>query len=176
MSTFPLRQKLIDIAVTQVGVLEIPRNSNTGPGILKYQRATTLTGTRWPYCAAFVCWCIREWGRDPEVLNALKLTPHTFAAWRPRTAAAYGFHEWATHHDLTTFDENESPGQATLHTGDIVTFDTSHIGLVRTDSPIKQIVYTIEGNTDSAGSRDGGGVYEKTRVRPYLRKVIRLLP
>jgi hypothetical protein len=174
MSTLPLRQKLIDIATAQVGVREVPRNSNTGPQVLQYQRATNLGGTGWPWCAAFVCWCLREWGRDPEVLDALKLTPDTFAAWRPRTAAAYGFHEWAAKRNLTIFDENENPGEATLHTGDIVTFDTSHIGLLRGDA--NTTIYTIEGNTDEAGSREGGGVYKKSRPRPYLRKVIRLLP
>ena len=172
--SLPLRQKLIAIATAEVGVREVPRNSNRGPRVLEYQRATNLSGTGWPWCAAFVCWCIREWGRDPAVLDALKLTPDTFAVWRPRTAAAYGFHEWAERRDLTIFDENENPGEATLHTGDIITFDTSHIGLLQDDTA--QTIYTIEGNTDEAGAREGGGVYAKSRPRSHLRKVIRLLP
>jgi hypothetical protein len=172
--SLPLRQKLIALAIAEVGVREVPRNSNCGPRVLQYQRATNLTGTGWPWCAAFVCWCIREWGRDPAVLDALKLTPDTFAVWRPRTAAAYGFHEWAERRGLTIFDENENPGAATLHTGDIITFDASHIGLLQDDTA--KTIHTIEGNTDEAGTREGGGVYAKTRPRSQLRKVIRLLP
>jgi hypothetical protein len=173
MNTLPFRQKLIDIAAKEVGIVETPRNSNTGPRIVEYQRATTLGGTGWPYCAAFVCWCIREWGKSGEVLDALKMSPAFFEQWRPKTAAAYGFHEWASEHDLTVFDENAHPGQAELHTGDIITFDFSHVGLLVTDH--QSVLSTIEGNTDVAGSRDGGGVYAKSRPRHLARKFIRLL-
>jgi hypothetical protein len=173
MSTLSIRQKLIDIAVREVGVREEPRNSNTGPRVREYQCATSLGGTGWPYCAAFVCWCIREWGKLPEVLDALKMTAAQFEHWRPKTAAAYGFHEWASDHGLTMFDENTNPGAATLHTADIVTFDFSHVGIIATDS--KNFMNTIEGNTDGAGSRDGGGVYLKTRERRLARKIIRFL-
>jgi hypothetical protein len=173
MSTLILRQKLIEIAKSEVGVTETPRNSNTGTRVLEYQRATNLEGTGWPYCAAFVCWCIREWGQLPEVRDALKMTVEEFASWRPKTAAAYGFHEWAEKRNLTVFDENSNPGEAILHAADIVTFDFSHIGLVENDQG--NVLLTVEGNTDASGSREGGGVYAKTRPRSLARKFIRLL-
>lgn len=173
MSTYPIRQKLIDIAAAEVGVVETPKNSNTGKRILEYQRATTLEGTGWPYCAAFVCWCVREWGKLSEVRDALKMSKTEFENWRPKTAAAYGFHNWAEKRGLLIMDENEHPGQATLHTGDVVTFDFSHIGIVKTD--YESTILTVEGNTDLAGSREGGGVFAKTRNRSSARKFIRLL-
>ena len=68
---------------------------------------------------------------------------------------------------------NDAPAHV-LKTGDIMTFDMSHIGLVITDYSDR--VQTIEGNTSDTGSRDGGGVFIKTRRRSEARRFIRLLP
>lgn len=68
---------------------------------------------------------------------------------------------------------DDSP-EHVLHTADIVTFDMSHVGIVANDEG--PLIYTIEGNTDGAGSRDGGGVFAKTRQRSFARKFIRILP
>lgn len=179
MSTLAIRQKLVDIARKEVGVLEAPRNSNRGKRVQEYQRATTLAGTGWAYCAAFVCWCIREWGRDPEVLKALKMTPAQFERWRPKTASAYGLDDWARSKGLKVYSENARPNQLEIHTGDLVTFDFSHTGIIDTDTVSKVYskarIHTIEGNTDEAGGRDGGGVYEKDRARSIARTFIRLI-
>lgn len=173
MSTLPIRQKLIAIARAEVGVVEQPKNSNTGKRVREYQRATNLEGTGWPYCAAFVCWCVREWGKLSEVRDALKMTAPQFEVWRPKTAAAYGFDDWAKSKKLLVINENAQPGVHILRTADIVNYDFSHVGLVVTD--VGNILKTIEGNTDEAGSREGGGVYAKTRARSLARRFIRLL-
>lgn len=173
MSTLAIRQRLVDIAKGQVGVREVPRNSNSGAMVREYQAATNLKGTGWPWCAAFVCWCIREWGKDKDVLRALKMNAAEFERTRPKTAAAYGFDEWARGTLIQVFDENEQPGAITLHAGDIVTYDFSHVGIIDTDKG--DTLFTIEGNTDDAGSREGGGVYAKTRARSLARTVIRIL-
>ncbi len=173
MSTFPIRQKLVDIAKREIGVREIPKNSNTGPRVREYQRATWLAGTGWKYCAAYIDWCIMKWGELPEVLDALKMTPKQFEEWRPQTAAAYGFDDWAEEKGLLVINENTEPGEHILHTGDIVNFDMSHCGILDTDKG--NVLFTIEANTDTAGSRDGGGVYAKVRARSFARRFIRLL-
>lgn len=169
-TTLALRRRLIDIAEREVGVREDPKDSNTGPRIREYQRATDLDGTGWAWCAAFQCWCIREWLRDQDVLDAFKFTPAQAEAWRPKTAAAYGFHRWAFDHGLLQMDD--SPDHV-LHTADLVTYDISHIGIVVTDKD--RFIFTIEGNTDPTGGREGGGVYELTRRRSFARRFIRLL-
>ncbi len=169
MSSLAIRQKLVDIAAGQVGVVE--KGRNTGKRIIEYQRATTLGGTGWPYCAAFVCWCIREWGRDPSVLAYLQMTPAKFEGWRPKTAAAFGFEDWANKNKLATFDDHECNQ---LRTADLMVFDMSHIGLVTGDRA--SLVNTIEGNTGATGSRDGEGVWSKVRHRREARTFIRLLP
>jgi hypothetical protein len=54
-----------------------------------------------------------------------------------------------------------------------VIFKFSHIGIA-VSSPNKDgNVITVEGNTDSAGSREGGGVYLKTRNLSKIRSRIR---
>ncbi|RYD38976.1 MAG: CHAP domain-containing protein [Verrucomicrobiaceae bacterium] len=174
MPTLPLRQKLISIARSQIGVREEPRNSNSGGMVRKYQSATTLDGTGWPWCAAFVCWAIREWGKYPDVREALRMSAAEFEKWRPKTAAAYGFDGWAKKRGLLVHSENANPGGLILHTGDIVTYDFSHVGLIETDRG--DTLHTIEGNTDAAGSREGGGVYQKRRDRKLARTIIRILP
>lgn len=172
MSTYAIRRKLIEIARREVGTVEVPKDSNTGPRVKQYQAATNLGGTGWPYCAAFVCWCVREWLKLPEVLAAFKFTRTQAEAWRPKTAAAYGFHQWAADKRLLVMNSN--PGNV-LHTGDIMTFEhISHVGLVANDED--SLVFTVEGNTDLGGSREGGGVFEKTRQRSDARRFIRMLP
>ena len=169
MSSLAIRQKLVDIATKELGVHE-ENYSNSGKRVEEYQAATSIDGTGWPWCAAFVCWCIREWGKLPVVLEALKMTSDEFEVWRPKTASAFGFHSWAHKHGLLVM--TDSPAHV-LHTADIMTFDMSHVGLVRGDEG--NLVYTIEGNTSLAGSRDGGGVYKKIRQRFLARAFVRLL-
>lgn len=171
MSTYPIRRKLIEIARREVGVREQPKDSNTGPRIREYQAATNLDGTGWAWCAAFVCWCVREWLKDGDVREAFGFTPEQAEEWRPKTAVAYGFHKWAFDHGLMQMDDS---ADHVLHTADLVTFDISHIGLLATDKD--RFIFTVEGNTDPTGGREGGGVYDLTRRRSFARRFIRMLP
>lgn len=170
--SYRLRHQMIDIAMRQVGVTEEGRN--TGKQVREFQRATNLEGSGWPWCAAFVCWVIREWIKDEEVREALKLANPTAAEkWRPKTAAAYGLEDWAEEHGVLIL----SPGPRTVvHTADVITFKPmSHVGIVQTDRA--DTLWTIEGNTGAAGQRDGEGVWSKTRdAHTMPRKFIRILP
>lgn len=56
--------------------------------------------------------------------------------------------------------------------GDIVVFTFSHIGIVESNNG--DTFKTIEGNTNSRGSRDGGGVERKNRSIHRMRAIIRL--
>lgn len=171
MSTYNLRMKLVEIAAREVGVREHPKNSNSGKRVREYQSATWLEGTGWAWCAAFQCWCIREWLAIPEVRDAFKFTVKQAEAWRPKTPAAYGFHDWAEKKGLLQMDD--SPMHV-LHAADLVSFDISHIGIVVDDH--HKVIETIEGNTDATGGREGGGVYAMTRQRSFAKRFIRMLP
>ena len=170
--SYELRRKLVDIAGDEVGTVEHGRN--TGKRVMEYQASTDYgkqSATGWPWCAAFVCWCIREWGKNPEVLAALKKTPAQFEKWRPKTAAAFGFIDWAKKNGLQILNDSSAN---TLHAGDIIVFDMSHIGIVADDKG--DTVYTHEGNTGATGGRDGDGVWSKVRRRYEARCFIRILP
>ena len=172
MSTLALRQRLVEIARRDVGQMETSRNQ--GPAIKKFWPATSYHegyADRQPYCAAAVCYWIREWLKDKEVLAAFNMTPARAEAWRCKSAAAFGWYDWAKKRGLLTM--NDGP-ENVLHVGDLMVFDCSHIGIVRGDD--RSFVYTIEANTGPGGGRDGDGIFEKNRLRREARNFIRLLP
>jgi hypothetical protein len=172
MSTLALRQHLVDIASADVGAVETSRNR--GPKINKFWSATTYPSgyvDRQPYCAAAMCYWVREWLRDPAVVAALSLTPAKAEMWRCKSARAFDWIDWAKKRELAVL--SDSPTNR-LRVGDIMVFDMSHIGIVTDDSGSK--VYTIEANTGANGGRDGDGVFRKVRDRSLARAFIRLLP
>lgn len=179
MSTYPLRLELIKIARRDVGKVE--ESKNRAPWIEKLWPATTYPAGynlndseskgRSPYCAAGVAYCLREWLKIPTVLTALGLTSKTAEHWRCKSAGAFRWKEWAIDKSLTILPKN-----CILKTGDIVIYDYSHIELVvddngTTNGPFVAIGY----NTNSSGSRDGEGCFEKPRARTRVECFIRIL-
>lgn len=163
MTTADTIAKLAEIAELEIGRHEEPRGSNKGPQIEKYLRATTLAGGGWPWCAAFVCWCVAQWARGTQAMP-LPL--------RPTTASAFGFIGWAKEHARVL------PGMGAsldVQRGDIVVYAWSHIGIVVTPPQIgAQQFFSVEGNTDTAGSREGWEVARRPRKRSDVRAFIRL--
>lgn len=171
MSTLALRERLVAIARRDVGQVEISRNH--GDFIRKYWPCTNYSegyDDRAPYCAAACCGWLHEWLKDPEVLAALKMTPTQAEVWRCKSPAAFGWTEWARDKGLLVMSDSLAN---TLHTGDFMVFDMSHIGLVYDDYSNR--VKTIEANTGEGGGRDGEGVFDKDRPREMARNFIRLL-
>ena len=54
-------------------------------------------------------------------------------------------------------------------------FQFSHIGVASSEENKSGYIQTIEGNTNGAGSREGGSVLEKSRNIENVRSVIRIL-
>ena len=72
--------KVVEIALAEVGVTEVPLGSNRGPRVQQYQAPTELGGTGWPWCAAFVEWVWEKAGGiDTNVCNPSTWTMHTRA-------------------------------------------------------------------------------------------------
>lgn len=159
------------IALKEVGVQEVGGN-NCGPRVREYQAATWLKPDPWPWCAAFVCWVIREWVKQIGPKDPI-FGRWAIEAWRPRTAGAYDFENWAKERKLAVL-----PPKAEAHPGDIVVFDMSHCGIVVGDHAANSLfVDTVEGNTGPAGLRDsntGDGVWRKKRSRTMIRSLIRI--
>lgn len=167
----PIIQKLVDLALKEVGVREIGGN-NQGPRIKEYQEATWLQPGDWPYCAAFTAWLLREWTKDINVQKALKLTNGSeVSRFLCRDPRAFGWEKWAKDRKIKVFPET-----SLAKAGDFVVFDFSHIGLVISDqNPTSRVISTVEGNTNNAGSRDGDGVWKKVRARSLVKSYIRCI-
>jgi CHAP domain len=155
-----LADKLVSLARNEIGVEEVD-GSNCGVRVDTYKSATNLPPHEaWPWCAAFVCWLVREAFRTDG--------PYTFA--RPTTAGAWDFENWSKKQDNSTHTLR-NPGND-IKAGDIVIFKFSHIGICVRGAEAGRI-RTVEGNTDAAGSREGGGVFEKSRALDSIKTRIR---
>jgi hypothetical protein len=167
MATNPkkdLVSEIVRIAKAEVGVREVG-NTNCGEIVDQYKAATWLNPKKgWPWCAAFVCWVIRE----ALSSSGVKQTK-TFK--RPRTAGAWDFENWSIDQDSTTWLRRKPAGD--IVPGDIVIFTFSHIGIAVSAPDKSGNVTVAEGNTDDAGSREGGGVYLKKRNISRIRSRIR---
>ena len=168
-----LRKKLANIAAAEIGVREVGGN-NRGPKIVEYQSATWLKPAPWPWCAAFVCWVIKKWLEDPSVRESLSVhTDKVLEKWRPKTAAAFDFANWAKERNLAVLSRF-----ARALAGDLAIFDFSHIGVViRDQSKGSTQIVTVEGNTNNKGERDsnsGDGVWRKIRPTRLVRSYIRI--
>ena len=155
--------RLLAVAESQLHVRETSRNH--GDGIAKYWPATNYPEgytNREPYCAAGLCWCIREasFGYQHE--------------WQlPTTAAAFGYDEWARDNAAAGILYRVTPAKAAA--GDIVVYDfhgQGHVGLVTGRSAAGDLL-TIEFNTGDANAREGDGVYRRTRSLTPVRSIHR---
>jgi hypothetical protein len=128
-------QALLAVAVTELGTRESSRNS--GPRVDEYLASVGLDGG-YPWCAAFVHFC------------AGKARPAGFINPCPRTAGALRMWE-LSHPECRT--KTPAPGCIfVLDTG--ATGGAGHVGIVEEVCGDGTII-TIEGNTNSEGSREG---------------------
>lgn len=159
-----LREEVCRIAKAEIGVEEVA-GTNTGGRVNEYKAATNLPSkASWPWCAAFVCWVVREAMKSAKVKET-----KTFK--RPTTAGAWDFERWSLEQDEST--NTKKPAGTDIEAGDIVIFTFSHIGIALTSPGKSGNVVTVEGNTDQAGSREGGGVFKKVRHVGKIRSRIR---
>ena len=155
------------IARPLVGLHEI-HGPEHAPEIIDMWRAIKRSGIQSdevPWCAAFVCWCVKLWIESPSI----KALVHFH---RPKTTGAFDFIRWAKDEGLQVLGENEP-----CRRGDIVVFDFSHIGIVTADSERGEIE-VCEGNTNGRGERDSescDGVWRKFRQRSLVKAFIRLI-
>ena len=155
--------KMVQLAREEIGDSEVD-GSNCGPRVDEYKAATWLDADEgWPWCAAFICWLVREAIEEEDILFK-----------RPRTAGAWDFENWAKQQSGKGV-ELRKPTNEDIKAGDIIVFTFSHIGLAVKDVDSSGYVTTIEGNTNGAGSREGGSVLEKKRHVSKIRSRIRLL-
>lgn len=173
--SYELRKRLVDIAKRDVGKLETSRNQ--ADWIRPYWQATSFSSghlERAPYCAAAVAYWVQQWLKIHDVLETMGMSSTGAEKWRCKSARAFDWIIWAKSKGLLVMDDSR---RNVLHTGDIMVFDMSHIGIVETDHDLgdRSVIYTIEANTGEQGGRDGEGCFAKVRDRSMARAFIRLL-
>lgn len=161
-----LPEKIVKVAETKVGVRE-SGGPNKGKDLQVFFDADSYdpNGKKpgddgYAWCASFVCWV---------VMKAMEGRKWTFD--RPTTPGAFAFELWSLAQDKST-QTKKKPGND-IQRGDLVIFNFSHIGIATGPPNAAGVFPTIEGNTNSAGSREGDGVYKKTRHVTSVRSRIR---
>jgi hypothetical protein len=145
MNTHPVTQLCLDalqVAKTQLGVTE--QSGNRGPKIKDYLNSIGLDeGYSW--CAAFVFWCFRSASRSANIINPLPKTGSVLKHW-----------------ELTKAPKVKMP-----RVGDIFVIDhgkgLGHTGFVKLVNVLDKTYTTVEGNSNTQGSRTGGMVCSNTR-------------
>lgn len=145
----------LNVAVTQIGVMESPVGSNRGPEVDRYLQSVGIDPaiSPSPWCAAFVHWCFATVSEAQGRSNPCPRTASALQIWR-----LAGMHGCRRISQATAIEE---PDQVVP--GCVFVIDTGgghgHVGLV--ESQIGGTFQTIEGNTNAAGGREGVGVFRR---------------
>jgi hypothetical protein len=156
-----LLTKALEIAASQLGVVEVPRNSNRGPEVEAYLKRVGLGGG-YAWCCAFTYWCADEaakaLGRANPVVKTAGCLDHwarSKAAGASRVTKAHAVADPSLVQPGMMFIMDFGGGKG--HTG----YVTEVLG---------GQIHTIEGNTDASLTREGGGVYRLTRKLVDINK------
>jgi hypothetical protein len=147
-----LANELIKQAGSQLGVTELTGH-NDGVAVEMYLKSVGL-GKGYAWCMAFVYWCAKQAALKLELQNPLKATGGVLDEWQ----SGRGTH-LAVPEQGCIFIMHHPEG---YHTG-IVTGIFSN-----------GVLHTIEGNTNSNGSREGTSVLRKTRYAKDMIGFIKL--
>ncbi len=150
----------VRVAVGEIGVMEDPRGSNRGPRVDQYVSATGLSPSgQFPWCACFVFFCFKQASENLGRSNPVVRTAGVLDHWNK--AGAKGVTR------ITAAQASGSP--ALIRPGHIFIMNfgsgLGHTGIVERVTGGK--IVTIEGNTNTGGSREGIGVF-----RRELRKIV----
>lgn len=127
---------------------------------------------RAPYCAAGMAYVlgtfIVQLAAQGELRKTLGMSLVDANKWRCKSAGAFAWRDWAIKKGVRLFPDSSIPMP-----GDFVVYDFSHIGLVV--KPKGKEMQTIEYNTNSGGSREGDGCWEKMRRIKEAQCFVRIL-
>lgn len=150
-----LQEKALEIAKTQLGKHEDPLGSNWGHPVQDYLLRVGI-GFPASWCMAFVYWCFDEAAKELNVLNKLVKTGGVLYAW---------------------WNAGDAAKEKIPQPGDIFIMDfgkgLGHCGIV--EKVDDNFIYTIDGNTNDSGSREGIEVCRKQRPRNKILGYLRYL-
>lgn len=159
-----LLKAALDIAISQIGVMESPRGSNRGPQVDEYLRSVGLDpeGNHYAWCMAFVYWSYNKAATELNRSNPLVKTAGCLYHWN--NAVKKGARR------ITREQAMDNPGL--IKPGHIFIMDhgggAGHTGLVERVEGGR--IITVEGNTGPDGTREGIGVYRRTRKIASINK------
>lgn len=143
-----LQEETLAVAITQVGVEEIPRGSNAGPEVEEYLKAVGLpAGYSW--CMAFVYWSCVQAAKKLNTIVPILRTAGVLRLWNESVMQRI---KEPTVGCIFILDYGNGKG----HTGLVERFDKTYI-------------YTVEGNTNDKGSREGYMVARRKRLRKTVK-------
>jgi hypothetical protein len=147
-----LAKSALEIALQQLGDHEKPKGSNAGKEVEEFLSAVGLKGG-YAWCMAYVYFCVNKASIDLKITNPLLKTAGVLKQWNERPDLRVGEPQAG---DVFIMDFGKGKG----HTGFVVKADKTYI-------------YTIEGNTNDDGSREGYEVAlmkrKKSTIKGYLR-------
>ena len=146
------RDRVLEVARGELGVTEAPPGSNRGQRVEKYQAITTVPGTGWPYCMAWIVWCCTVAGIGAPLGYRGAYVPHF-----EQVARAAG--RWSS--TLPRAWHGKLVAVVFEFNGDGV---ADHVGLLEDSSPL----VTLEANTvadGASGSQSNGGGVHRRRDR-----------
>lgn len=143
---------------------------NDGPEV-GYILSTVNMGEGVSWCGAFVYAAYTHAGVELP-------PPARSYAWAPTWTARNVI--WRSNDNRRTRagDEQGQTARASVHPGDVFGLyfaskkRVAHVGIIR-DWTDGSYAITIEGNTNTAGSREGDGVYNKRRLKSQIYAVAR---
>ncbi|NWJ51197.1 MAG: CHAP domain-containing protein [Bacteroidetes bacterium] len=149
--TSPLLTQVLIIAHHEIGVVETPPGSNSGPVVNQYLNSVKLKPGA-PWCAAFVYWCFEQASTRLNRINPLPRSGSCLYHWRKtkgsRITAAEAIGNPSLIEPGCVFIINLGKGKG-------------HMGIVV--SVQDGCIHTIEGNTNTSHSANGIGVFALER-------------
>lgn len=143
--------RALEVARTQLNVREKTGN-NDGEAVESYLRSVNL-GKGYAWCAAFVYWCYKQAAEQLDMENPLAKTAGVMDHWR----------------------KAENKRVLIPQKGDIFIMDfgggKGHTGFVL--EVVGNKIFTLEGNTNDGGSREGDGVYKRSRAQSSIKGYLR---
>lgn len=147
-----LSDKALEVAHGQLGATEHPVGSNWGEPVKTYLASV---GIDFPasWCMAFMYWCFEKAAEELKIPNPLVKTAGVLRAWDNAVSHRVTIPQPG---DIFIMDFGSGHG----HTGIVTSQDISRI-------------YTIEGNTNDTGSREGYEVCQRKRVKTSIKGYLR---
>ncbi|MFN4249061.1 MAG: CHAP domain-containing protein [Flavipsychrobacter sp.] len=140
----------LQFAITQLGITETAKNSS--PQIDKYLKSVGL-GPGYAWCQAFVFFCFQEAAKQLATANPLPKTAGVLACWNKTTPNSR----------ITKSEALQDPSLLQPGYQFIMDFGKGlgHTGIIERIEG--DVLHTIEGNSNDAGSREGTEVCRRTR-------------